>query len=127
MSAIFNSYSLKSYLVHYVSNILKNHLMKNVILLFVLALTYCTSLSAQVNWPRSSDYVYWGSPNLDQRQAFNYSLLQHNKNGNTFLNSPSVIWLRIRNSDIMDITKDRIRFFKANADRYKYVAYLYRR
>lgn len=86
--------------------------MKNVILLFVLALIYCTSLSAQVNWPTSSSYVYWGSPDLNQREYFNYSLLQHKQNGHTFLNSPSTVSLRIRNRDMMDINKDRIRFLK---------------
>jgi hypothetical protein len=54
-------------------------------------------------WPANpSQYVFFGATNLDQTQAGNYALLQGSSavdNGTTYLNSPTSVHLRIKNSD----------------------------
>lgn len=62
--------------------------------------------------PAHPDYTYFGSPMIDQSNPGNYALLQHKTNGNTFLNSPSTVFLRINNSDLMTIESSGVNFFK---------------
>lgn len=54
-------------------------------------------------WPASSSYSFIGTNNLDQTKAVNYALLQDNNTGNTFLNSPAALFLRIGNGDKLTI------------------------
>jgi hypothetical protein len=48
--------------------------------------------------PNAANYVFFGSNRLDQAQAGNYALLQHH-GGRTYVNSPTILALRINNSD----------------------------
>lgn len=62
-------------------------------------------VNAQTTWPAGADYVYFGHPNLNHTTGLNYALLQH-KLGNTYLNSPILIYFRINNSTKMVINND---------------------
>ncbi|MCA9975929.1 MAG: hypothetical protein KC413_09280, partial [Anaerolineales bacterium] len=52
-------------------------------------------------WPVDESYAFLGASSLNQSAVINYALLQHTGNGTTFLNSPSSIRFRIKNSDNM--------------------------
>ena len=68
-------------------------------ILLVLSALFGLASYGQQDWPHHSSYVYFGSNLLDQSQHFNYALLQHKTNGDTFLNSPEELRLRINNTD----------------------------
>ena len=56
-------------------------------------------------WPHHPNYAFFGNNSLDQSIIENYALLQGN-DGQTFLNSPLSLFLRIKNQDIATITED---------------------
>lgn len=66
-------------------------------LLYLSLLLSSTGLFAQ-DWPASSGFIYFGTTNLNQSNAGNYALLQSKSTGETFLNSPNQVHLRINNS-----------------------------
>jgi len=53
------------------------------------------------SWPRDNSYAFLGAATLDQAQPINYALLQGTGGdaGATFLNSPTNLYLRIKNED----------------------------
>ena len=59
-------------------------------------------------WPANSNYMFFGTNALDQKDAGNYALLQGatDQKGITFLNSPEAIRFRIKNADKMVLTKE---------------------
>jgi len=60
-------------------------------------------------WPADTRYVFFGANTLDQAIAANYALLQSvsgNDTGETYLNSPKAIHLRIGNAEKMAINSD---------------------
>jgi hypothetical protein len=75
--------------------------MKKVIL-FIAIFGISEISKAQTVWPLSSQYVYFGNPALNQNNANNYALLQHQA-GRTTLNSPDLINFRISNADKMTL------------------------
>jgi hypothetical protein len=56
------------------------------------------------SWPVDAQYVFWGTNALDQASAGNYALLQR-INGDTFLNSPNNVYLRVGNLDKIIINR----------------------
>jgi hypothetical protein len=60
------------------------------------------------SWPANTNYVFFGTNALDQKDPGNYALLQGaiDQKGITFLNSPESIRFRIKNGDKMVLTKE---------------------
>lgn len=91
----------------------QKHIMKTKLLFFCFFLVSVSSLKAQYNyhnWPANSNYVYFGADtdgsSLNQFTDHDYSLLQDKSNGNTFLNSPRMIYFRINNKNKMVIANN---------------------
>ena len=58
------------------------------------------------DWPANTGFMYFGTLTLDQTQNGNYALLQDKTNGDTFLNSPSSLFLRINNQNKLVINNN---------------------
>lgn len=59
-------------------------------------------------WPANANYSFFGSNALDQSNQQNYALLQSNAGpdvGVTFLNSPSIVRVRIDNADRLTVER----------------------
>ncbi|WP_438426416.1 hypothetical protein [Aquimarina macrocephali] len=98
--------------------------MKKTILIFAL-IGISFGVKAQ-DWPSNNGYIYFGTNTLDQSQAGNYAVLQEKSNGNTFLNSPTMLSLRINNSDKLVINEDGVSFTNGFTNNWPYsAAYIY--
>ena len=53
-------------------------------------------------WPAAADYGYLGNVDLSHTDVNNYALLQH-KNGDTYLNSTSTLYLRLDNASTWEM------------------------
>lgn len=60
-------------------------------------------------WPANPGrYCFFGSSGLNHTNAGNYALLQDNGDGTTFLNSPTMVHVRIGNVDRMTVDNDGV-------------------
>ena len=68
-------------------------------------------------WPINSIFYMFGNPSLDHSTVGNYALMQKN-NGDTFLNSPGSVYIKINNSQ--KAYANASGWFETSDDRYKH-------
>ena len=74
---------------------------------------------AMGEWPAADDYGFIGNVDLDHSAGANYALLQH-EDGETYINSPGTLYLRLNNSSTWEMrctsTISTVNFGNQNVD-----------